>query len=101
MTEYGSQLLESRDADSFRDDLLSRGYSRRHLVRIAALLGAGVVLAQHARPAFAQQTAKAVVGQDRIWSNECWTVPFATGARAALPIISLVNVDVTHNCLTK
>ncbi|SNS27044.1 pyridoxal phosphate-dependent aminotransferase [Sphingopyxis indica] len=91
MTEYGSQLLESRDADSFRDDLLSRGYSRRHLGRIAALLGGGVALAQTARPAFAQQSAKAVVGAVRIGSNECWTGPFPAGASAAMQIVSLGN----------
>ena len=65
------------------DDLLSRGYSRRSLGRIAALMGAGVVASQFQGPALAQQSAKGVVGAVRIGSNECWTGPFEEGVAAA------------------
>jgi histidinol-phosphate aminotransferase len=74
-----------------REELLSRGYSRRHLGRIAALLSGGIALAQASGPALAQQSAKAVVGAVRIGSNECWTGPFPAGAAAAMKIVSQGN----------
>ena len=72
-------------------DLLSRGYSRRSLGRIAALLSGGIALAQTTGGAFAQQSAKAVVGAVRIGANECWTGPLPAGAKAAMDIVSAGN----------
>lgn len=66
-----------------QEELRSRGYSRRQVGRIAALVGAGVALSQFSEAALAQQSAKAVVGAVRIGSNECWTGPFAEGVIAA------------------
>ncbi|QUT06009.1 pyridoxal phosphate-dependent aminotransferase [Sphingobium phenoxybenzoativorans] len=74
-----------------RQELESRGYSRRQIGRIAALLGAGAVMSQVARPAFAQQSAKAMVGAVRIGSNECWTGPFPAGVEAAAKIAAVGN----------
>jgi histidinol-phosphate aminotransferase len=74
-----------------REELQERGYSRRQIGRIAALLGAGVVMSQVARPAFAQQSAKAMVGGVRIGSNECWTGPFPAGVQAAADIAAVGN----------
>lgn len=91
MAEYGSEVIERSLTDDLKEDLLSRGYSRRNLGRIAALLGGGVALAQTAGPALAQQSAKAVVGAVRIGSNECWTGPLTAGAQAAMKIVTEGN----------
>ncbi len=73
--------------DDFNADLLRRGYSRRNLGKIAALMSGGIAAMGAAAPAFAQQSAKAVVGAVRIGSNECWTGPLPAGAEAAMKIV--------------
>lgn len=81
-------------AGDFAQDLAARGYSRRQMGRIAALLGGGIATASvlgSASPAFGQQAAKAVVGAVRIGANECWTGPFPEGAAAAMKIIAEGN----------
>jgi histidinol-phosphate aminotransferase len=75
-----------------QEDLLSRGYSRRQLARIGAMLGAGAALAQFSNPALAQsQAAKALIGGVRIGANECWTGPLAPGAQAGAAIVAEGN----------
>ncbi|RKF21159.1 aminotransferase class I/II-fold pyridoxal phosphate-dependent enzyme [Altericroceibacterium spongiae] len=91
MADYENPVLDRPVSDDMQRDLLSRGYSRRHFGRIATLLGGGVALAQTITPAFAQQSAKAVVGAVRIGSNECWTGPFPAGAEAAMLIVQQGN----------
>ena len=84
----------SKDA---KIDLLERGYSRRQLGRVSALLGLQAVAATSAltlpRGAALAATTPASVahrpdlsGMVRIGSNECWTGPFpkATAAGAAM-----------------
>ncbi|MBD3729421.1 MAG: pyridoxal phosphate-dependent aminotransferase [Sphingomonadales bacterium] len=66
-----------------QEDLVARGYSRRQAARIATLFAAGAVGTRLVQPAFAQQSAKAVIGAVRIGSNECWTGPFPEGVAAA------------------
>ncbi|WP_336958617.1 pyridoxal phosphate-dependent aminotransferase [Sphingobium aquiterrae] len=73
-----------------REDLLDRGYSRRQLARVAALLGAGAMAARFTE-ASAQQAAKAVAGAARIGANECWTGPFPIAAKAATDIVARGN----------
>ena len=68
-------------------DLLQRGYNRRDLGRIAALLGAGAVAA---RPAWAA-AAQTAPGKVLIDSNECWTGPMEPGQAAAQAIIARSN----------
>ena len=60
------------------DDLIERGYSRRQIGEIAAMLGAGVAATTMlTNPALAQQqAARGIKGAVRIGSNECWTGPF-------------------------
>lgn len=84
MTQHG--ILDSESGA----DLLQRGYNRRDLGRIAALLGAGAVAVSAARPAWAAetQTASAKVLID---SNECWTGPMEPGQAAARAIIARSN----------
>lgn len=84
-------VLEPALTEEGREDLVARGYSRRNLGRIAALLGGGIAASQVAGPAFAQQSAKGVVGAVRIGSNECWTGPLPAGAQAAMMMVSQGN----------
>lgn len=83
-------ILETLKQPEVADDLRGRGYSRRDMGRIAALLGGTVALGR-AAPAFAQQSARAVIGAVRIGSNECWTGPLPAGAQAAMKIVTEGN----------
>lgn len=74
----------------FEKDLIDRGYSRRHLGKVAALLGAGAV-AMRVTGAAAQQAAKPVAGAVRIGANECWTGPFPVAAEAAYKLVNEGN----------
>ncbi|RDE06994.1 pyridoxal phosphate-dependent aminotransferase [Sphingomonas aracearum] len=79
------------EADA-REDLLVRGYSRRQLGRIAALIGGGAMLAPLADAAQAQSNAaRGVAGAVQIGANECWTGPFPEAAAAAAQILAQGN----------
>jgi histidinol-phosphate aminotransferase len=91
MPDIDIDVLEPALTRGSSEELLTRGYSRRHLGRIAALLGGGIAAAQVAGPAFAQQSAKPVVGAVRIGANECWTGPLRPGAEAAMRIVGEGN----------
>lgn len=69
------------------EDLLRRGYNRRDLGRIAALLGVGAAVAKPAWAAAAPGPAPKVM----IDSNECWTGPMEPGQAAARAIIARSN----------
>ena len=86
-----SMTLNTMPLDKdIRDELMERGYSRRQLAKVAALLGAGAAAARFST-ASAQQAAKAVVGAVRISANECWVGPFAPAAEAAAKIVAEGN----------
>ncbi len=74
-------MMLDKDA---REDLIARGYSRRQLGRVAALIGAGAAAQSLlTAPAFAQQqAARGIKGATRIGANECWTGPFPAGVEA-------------------
>jgi histidinol-phosphate aminotransferase len=76
-----------------QDDLLGRGYSRRQLLRIAAVFSAGSAVASVGRPAWASGGVPdpAPEAKVRIGANECWTGPLAPGQAAAAAIISSSN----------
>ena len=82
-------------ADEARDDLLHRGYSRRTLLRIASVFGAGALTltATAGRPAWASGGVPdpAPEAKVRIGANECWTGPLQPGQAAAAAIISSSN----------
>ena len=82
-------------ADEAQDDLLHRGYSRRQLLRIASVFGAGALTlaASAGRPAWASGGVPdpAPDAKVRIGANECWTGPLAPGQAAAAAIISSSN----------
>lgn len=65
-------------------DLLDRGYSRRQLGRIAALLGTGVMASSmfDSVAQAQQQASRGIKGAVRIGANECWTGPFPSGVDA-------------------
>lgn len=83
-------LLLEKDAT---EDLLDRGYSRRQLGKVAALVGVGAAANQMLlAPAFAQQqAARGVKGAVRIGANECWTGPFQSGVDAIARAASFGN----------
>ena len=89
----------SQDA---RQDLLERGYSRRHFGRISALLGMQAVAAAGGL-SMSRGTAQATTtinglakkpdlqGMVRIGSNECWTGPFPAAAAAGAATVQHGN----------
>ncbi len=89
----------SKDA---KNDLLERGYSRRQLGRVSALLGlqavaAGSALTMPGRAALATTTPTIAgskpdkAGMVRIGSNECWTGPFPRAAAAGAAMVQHGN----------
>jgi histidinol-phosphate aminotransferase len=76
-----------------REDLLDRGYSRRQLLRIAAVFSSVSVAASVGRPAWASGGVPdpAPEAKTRIGANECWTGPMLPGQAAAAAIISASN----------
>src|SRR5690349_7594476 len=76
-----------------REDLQERGYSRRQLLRIAAVFSSVSVAASMGRPAWASGGVPdpAPEANVRIGANECWTGPLAPGQAAAAAIISSSN----------
>lgn len=83
-------MMLNKDA---REDLMDRGYSRRQLAEVAALVGAGVAASSllGGSAQAQQQAARGVAGAVRIGSNECWTGPFQSGVDAAAKAASLGN----------
>lgn len=83
-------MMLEKDA---REDMLDRGYSRRTVGRLSALMAAGAAAnSLLVQPAFAQQqAARGIKGAVRIGSNECWTGPFQPGVEAIAKAGSLGN----------
>ena len=83
-----------------RDDLLSRGYSRRQLGKIVSVFGLGAAAAATmGRPAWASAGVPdpAPSARVRIGANECWTGPLAPGQAAAAGIIASGNRYSPHD----
>lgn len=78
--------MTDRLSSEAKDDLLSRGYSRRSLGRVAALLSAGMAVRSIVGRAEASPLTALPPGDVtkmvRIGSNECWTGPFPAAAKA-------------------
>lgn len=69
--------------EEIKDDLLSRGYSRRQMFRTAMMLAGGAAaLSLNSEMAFAADDDDAGTKMIRIGSNECWTGPMAPGLAA-------------------
>jgi histidinol-phosphate aminotransferase len=71
-------------------DLIDRGYSRRQLAKVAALIGAGAAFVRFGE-AGAQQAAKPKKGAVLIGANECWTGPFPVAQEAAFKLVTEGN----------
>lgn len=82
-----------------KDDLLTRGFSRRQLGRIAAVFGTGLAVASAGRPAWASAGVPdpAPTAKVRIGANECWTGPLTPGAAAAAAMIPFGNRYSPHD----
>ncbi|HTX24478.1 MAG TPA: pyridoxal phosphate-dependent aminotransferase [Steroidobacteraceae bacterium] len=91
--------MTRRLTDEAKDDLLVRGYSRRDLLRIAAVFSATAVAASAGRPAWASagRPDPAPSAKVRIGANECWIGPMAPGQAAAAEIISSCNRYIPHD----
>ena len=77
--------------EEVKDDLLSRGYSRRQMMRAAMIFSGGATaLTLNPEIAFAQEKSEAGA-KVRIGQNECWTGPMAPGAKAAAAAIAVSN----------
>jgi len=76
--------------DEVKDDLLSRGYSRRQMMRAAMLISGGAA-ALSLNPEIAVAADAMKPGKIRIALNECWVGPMAPGAKAAADIIAQCN----------
>jgi histidinol-phosphate aminotransferase len=78
-----------------KDDLLSRGFSRRQMLRTAILVGGASALTGFSpEMAWAQDDnvkAEHTHAKIRIGQNECWTGPFAVGVAAGSAILSRSN----------
>jgi histidinol-phosphate aminotransferase len=87
---FGTLTAESKD------DLMSRGYSRRHMLKAAMLVGSGAT-ALAMNPEIARAAGAPARGLIRISLNECWTGPMAPGAQAAAAIIAECNRYSPHD----
>lgn len=98
MTEATITTAATLGAEA-QDDLLTRGFARRDLARIAAVFGVGALAASVGRPAFASGGVPdpAPTAKVRIGANECWTGPLAPGQKAAAAMIAMGNRYSPHD----
>ena len=92
-------MIEQEAVQERAEDLLSRGFARRDLARIAAVFGTGVAAATLGRPAWASGGVPdpAPSAKTRLGANECWTGPLLPGQAAAAKIISMGNRYSPHD----
>jgi histidinol-phosphate aminotransferase len=78
--------------DEMKDDLLSRGYSRRQMMRTAMMFAGGAAaLSVSGEAAFAADDDDAAKGMVRIGLNECWAGPMAPGLKAGQAALAQSN----------
>ncbi|WP_374409838.1 aminotransferase class I/II-fold pyridoxal phosphate-dependent enzyme [Novosphingobium colocasiae] len=79
----------------WREDAGARGYSRRQIGRVAALLGGGLamssIVGERALQAQGLAVPQSVPGAVRLNANECWAGPFAAGIAAASAVLAQAN----------
>jgi histidinol-phosphate aminotransferase len=85
--------------EEVRDDVLSRGYSRRQLAQIATIFGVGAAAATLGKPAWASGGVPdpAPTAKTRIGANECWTGPLLPGQIAARKMVENGNRYAPHD----
>lgn len=97
--EPDNQTIDTLSAEA-QDDLLSRGFNRRDLGRIAAVFGTGAAMvAASGTPAWASGGVPdaAPTAKTRIGANECWTGPLMPGQNAAHAMIAQSNRYAPHD----
>lgn len=99
MTNIIEPLTGAVLPDEAADDLLTRGYNRRDLARLAAVFGIGALAAARGTPAWASAGIPdpAPAAKTRIGANECWTGPLQPGQEAAARIIAYSNRYAPHD----
>lgn len=99
MTTETLEAATTKLPEEARDDLLTRGFNRRDLGRIAAVFGVGALAAASGRPAWAAGGVPdpAPTAKTRIGANECWTGPLMPGQIAAQKMIAQSNRYAPHD----
>ncbi|MBY0521116.1 MAG: pyridoxal phosphate-dependent aminotransferase [Sphingomonas sp.] len=99
MTETVLEATPKALPEEATDDLLTRGYQRRDLARLAAVFGVGSLAAMRGAPAWASGGVPdpAPSAKTRIGANECWTGPLLPGQLAASKMISHSNRYSPHD----
>ncbi len=99
MTDLIAQPGTRTLPEEAQDDLLTRGFHRRDLARLAAVFGVGTLAATSGRPAWASAGVPdpAPSAKTRIGANECWTGPLMPGQRAAAAMIAHSNRYSPHD----
>ena len=78
--------------EEMKDDLLSRGYSRRQMMRTAMMFAGGAAaLSMSGEMAFAADDEAATPNMVRIGLNECWAGPMAPGLAAGQAAMANAN----------
>ncbi|CAN5444328.1 pyridoxal phosphate-dependent aminotransferase [soil metagenome] len=85
--------------EEVRDDVLSRGFSRRQLAQIATVFGVGAAAATLGKPVWASGGVPdpAPTAKTRIGANECWTGPLLPGQIAARKMVENGNRYSPHD----
>ena len=81
--------------EDVKDDLLSRGYSRRQMMRAAMMVGGAGAFAFG--PEFALAQEEGARAKIQIGLNECWAPPFAPGLAASAAVSSQSNRYAPHD----
>lgn len=94
--DFGSMVGLPAEA---RDDLLTRGYDRRDMGRLALVFGFGAVAASVGCPAWASGGVPDTtpLARTRIDANECWAGPLMPGQIAAQNMIAYGNRYAPHD----
>lgn len=82
---------ESLIKEEVKDDLLSRGYSRRQMMRTAMMFAGGAAALSMSGEAALAADDDAAKGMVRIGLNECWAGPMEPGLKAGMATLAQSN----------
>jgi histidinol-phosphate aminotransferase len=82
---------ESLIKEEVKDDLLSRGYSRRQMMRTAMMFAGGAAALSVSGEAALAADDDAAKGMVRIGLNECWAGPMEPGLKAGMATLAQSN----------
>src|SRR6202000_1770924 len=78
----GEDRMAFQVKEEVRDDLLSRGFSRRQMMRTAMMFAGGAAALSISGESAVAASDDGAPGMVRIGLNECWTGPMAPGLAA-------------------